>query len=106
MKIFISGKLSGLHYKEAYSNFAIAESKLKQAGHEPVNPLKSISAYTRSQEAKKTRLSQMLQCDGIFLLDDWKKDPDSQFEFETAVKVGMYPYFERDIAHLKTVSER
>ncbi len=40
MKIYISGKISGLPLEEARDKFQLAENRLRMGGYEPVNPLK------------------------------------------------------------------
>lgn len=40
MKFYIAGKISGLDYEKALSNFTRAESELERLGHTPVNPMR------------------------------------------------------------------
>lgn len=100
MKIYISGKFSGLPYREAYDAFAKAESDLKQTGHTPVNPLKAISEQASWKTSMRYAISLMMDCDGIFLLDSWKDSEGARIEFELAMKLGFTIYFERDLNHL------
>lgn len=41
MRIYISGKISGLPYKEAEQRFEDAEALLTELGFEVINPLKN-----------------------------------------------------------------
>jgi hypothetical protein len=43
MKIYISGKITGLVYEDALRMFAEAEKTLEDLGHEPVNPMRKVS---------------------------------------------------------------
>ena len=39
-KVYISGKITGLEYQDAFNNFERAEQEIKELGGTPVNPMK------------------------------------------------------------------
>jgi hypothetical protein len=95
MKIYISGGMSG--YPELnYPEFDRVEEELKAQGYAVVNPA------TTGREARipegltedelysfylKITLRAMLECDTIYLLEDWYKSNGANFEYATAIKL-------------------
>lgn len=48
MRIYISGKITGLPFDEAFKMFENAENKLKFRGYEVVNPMKLNHNHNKS----------------------------------------------------------
>lgn len=105
MKIYIAGQFTGLQYNEAYSLFATAEKQLLSTGHEPVNPLKHISKHTQWETAMKQCLTLMMDCHGIYLLENWKESTGAKLEFYIAMQLKYDVFYERDLHHLSLISE-
>ena len=86
MKVYISGKISGLHYNEAAFNFSINENILNAMGHHSVNPMSR--KYFKNRMGKLPWLVHMildiillLQCDAIFLQDNWTDSRGAKVEY-------------------------
>lgn len=73
MKVYISGAISGLQTEEVKLKFETAERLLAEAGHEPVNPYKEVPYEEGKQwhEYMGDDVKLLLQCEAIYMLDDW-----------------------------------
>ena len=89
MKVFISGKMTGLPTGEVFVKFGQAEYWLKGQGHETVNPLRLCSADWDKRQRMRTCLSELVKCDAICLLHDWGESPESQTEYYVAQMLDM-----------------
>lgn len=86
MKVYIAGKITNNpNYKE---EFAKAENFLKSKGCEVVNPAKNQgNSY---KEYIDIGLFQLMQCDAIYLLSNYRDSVGAQLELQYAKAVGMY----------------
>jgi len=72
MRIYISGKISGLPYEEVKAKFDKAESDLSARGNDVVSPIKTFIPYNSPRESHMlldTIL--LLGCDAVYMLSDW-----------------------------------
>lgn len=96
MTIYISGKITGLDLKVAFDNFEQAENELLARGFEPVNPMKKVS----EQEGKTWKeymledIALLWDCDGIYLLKNWKQSKGAKLEWVIARELGLRCFFE------------
>lgn len=80
-KIYISGQISGLPYKEVKAKFETATAKLVAQGYEVVNPTNNgipISAPWELHIAMDLVL--LIGCDSIYLLPDWHRSKGATLE--------------------------
>ena len=73
MKIYISGKITGLPIGEVVAKFRDAERKIRKFGQTPINPLENglpIEAEWADQMGKD--IAQLLRADAIYMLPDWQ----------------------------------
>lgn len=90
MKVYISGRFSGLPYEEVKENFKRAEEYLRAQGYETVSPLDLSPDPSLSwEEHMKKDLSGMLQCDAICMIEGWEKSRGATLEYYIAVQIGM-----------------
>ena len=96
MKIYISGKISGIPFSETLSKFSKAESLLNELGICAVNPIKD--GYETSFEKHFVRCTLMIfGCDGILMLDGWRDSIASGIEYDIAIRTGKIVLFESEI---------
>jgi len=86
-KIYICGKVTG--DPNYYKKFLEEEDRLYSLGYYPVNPAAFISANEEWAKAMRTAIREMLLCDGVSLLPDWKKSKGAKIEVQLAKKLGM-----------------
>ena len=87
MKIYLSGKVTGENYAETLVKFKKYEQKLQALGHEVVNPVSHIKSTEPWESAMKQAINLMMECDTIFLIEDWIHSNGAKVEFELAHKL-------------------
>lgn len=89
MKLYISGPMTG--YPDFnFPAFNAAAKSLSLAGYEVENPAdKGIVDGWNWEDYLRYDLIQMLQCDGVALLDKWEESKGAVLEERTASAVGM-----------------
>lgn len=97
-KIYISGRITGME-KEAAELFAKAEQVLLAKNFTPVNPMLLPHNHDKKWVSyMKECLKVMLQCDGLYMLDNWQQSEGALTEWRLAKKLNMpimyqNPYF-------------
>ena len=109
MRIYISGKMTGLDKKEYVGKFNAAEKRLRGEGHEVIIPI-TVGAYGLDYE-KSMAIDLILleSCDGIYMLDNWKESKGAKTERRHAMSKGIdiiyesIPYFKKikDLVRVK-----
>lgn len=83
--VYISGKMTGLpDYNR--SGFEKIELTLTLLGYNAINPLKlfCITEKKRYKEYLRKDLTVMLQCDAVFVMDNWKNSKGAIIEVVNA----------------------
>lgn len=91
MKIYISGKISGLPVDEVVAKFQTAERKIRKFGLIPINPLDNglpIEAEWADQMGKDIAL--LLRADAIYMLPDWRQSEGATIEYLIARQRRMH----------------
>lgn len=96
MRVYISGKVTGLFRMDYAPKFAAARSAVADRGHDPCCPVHDINhpQADRSREAIVRRcLAALLACDAILMLHDWRDSPGAREELELALKIGIPVFY-------------
>lgn len=100
MKIYISGKITGLPFSEVEAKFQQAEWLLEDLDVEPINPLKNGLTKEHSWNQHMVRdIEMLLECDGILMLENWKESVGAGIEYDIAMRTGKTIMFEMNVAH-------
>lgn len=92
MKVYISGKVSGMEV-EATKLFKKAEEDIKALGLIPVNPMTLNHIHDKSWSSyMKEDLKALLECDAIYLLPNWNQSKGAAIEHNIAVWLGIKVY--------------
>lgn len=118
VKIYISGKISGL--PDFAENFNRAEATLKASGYAVINPLNNgVAPGAEWHEQMKADIRLLLDCSAVYMLDNWERSIGATLEHEIATGLGLQVIYERtpknrDIkaaintamsVHFKTIAE-
>lgn len=109
MKVYISGKITGLPISEAEERFKDAEDLITALNLIPVNPLNNGLPRHSSWEEHMARDIELLKtCEAIFMLDNWEDSRGAKIEYEFAIGAGKKVMYEkmtvsgRDLQNLTT----
>ena len=94
MTIYISGPMAGIEGYE--KNFKAAEEKMKEAGHEVVNPAEIDVTGMSREEILKKDIRLLWECDGIYMLKGWQQSRGANREYGFALGCGM-PIMHEDV---------
>lgn len=96
MKIYISGKISGLPLKAAKQKFKWHSAFLKLKGFEPVNPfeINQISPEKTWTDYMLIDIKHLFGCDAIYMLKDWGQSRGARIEYQIARELQLKIYFE------------
>ena len=98
MRIYISGKISGLPYKEVEAKFNDAEALLTELGFEVINPLKNGLATHEEWIKHLCKDIEMLHsCDAIYMMDNWTTSTGASIEYDIAIRTGKDIWFESNV---------
>jgi len=94
-KIYISGKITGLVFEDAFKNFEKAEKKWIEEGYEVVNPMTIDHNHDKSWENyMRIDLKAMLECDSIFMLKGWETSRGAVIEHNLAKDLGFKIHYQ------------
>lgn len=89
-KVYISGKISGLEEKEYKNNFNSAELYLTGLGYDVVNPVAYDTIPNGTwKDYMRRDLKLLLDCDYIYLLDNWTESTGAKVEYRLARDIGI-----------------
>lgn len=94
-KIYISGKITGKLYADAYEDFARAEKQWTDANYEVINPMNIAHDHDKSWENyMKVDLKAMLDCDSVYMLKCWKDSRGAIIEHNLAQELELKIIYE------------
>lgn len=88
MKIYISGKMSGLPALEVKTKFLLAKEHLVTAGWKVYSPLDVAEGPTWEGNMIED-LKMLIKCNAIFMLSDWHDSPGATIEHAFARRMGL-----------------
>lgn len=98
MKIYISGKISGETPESVSEKFSRAVAEVASYGCKPVNPLDNgLHESAHWNKHMVADIAMLLECDGIYMLTDWKKSRGARIERNIAKELGMIICFEKQV---------
>lgn len=93
-KIFISGPISGLPYKEAAIRFNEYALLYHQIGLEPVNPIRLCCPLWSWWRCMAVCLWHLLWCDAVFMLRGWDLSRGARIEHKVSKILGKVIMYE------------
>lgn len=92
MKIYISGKISGLLIDDVEIIFARYEKEIVARGHEAVNPLKLRHDKHTWLDYMRADIKALMDCDAVFAMPNWIESRGAMIEVKLAkdLKIPVY----------------
>lgn len=88
-KIYIAGKVTGLNYCEAFTEFKKIEKGLIAQGYEVINPLEIVPSNSSWEDAMKICIRELTSCYAIYLLPNWHQSRGAKLEARIASELGL-----------------
>lgn len=87
-KVYISGRITeNANYK---TDFEVAETVLKNAGYEPINPAKEhLPDGATWVDYMRHDIQLLCDCDAIYMLAGWRKSEGAKIEHKLAQDLGI-----------------
>lgn len=108
MRIYISGKITGLPLLEAEYLFDEAETMIRKKGHDVINPMKTAGTVPGMEWKSYMGIAYAVlhdrSVDAIYMLRNWKKSKGAIMEWGWA-KAGGIPVFYQDPADYDRVEK-
>ena len=94
-KIYIAGKVTGEPIAECTMKFGQAQVNIEKLGYEAVNPLAVVGDWKCPWDlAMRKCIKALMDCDMIFMLEDYKSSKGAMVEYELATMLGMEIIYE------------
>lgn len=101
MRIYISGKISGLPLDDVKVRFADAKAFLDEIGFDAVNPLeKGLPDDAPWEQHMVKDIELLLSCDAIYMMDNWMDSTGAGIEYDIAMRTGKDIWFESNIVRV------
>jgi hypothetical protein len=90
LKCYIAGKIGDLPEEVFKTKFENAKREIIEMGLEPVSPVDFPHKHDRTWSAyMREDLTEMLKCNFVYALHDWRLSPGATIEIKTALSVGI-----------------
>ncbi len=103
MKILIIGKFQKL--EETRQKFQPWADELRNFGHEVINPMEILTGEKDWFDSAGECIKLLLECNSIFLLNDWKNSPIGRLLFSLAMNLHYDIYMEHDMIFLEKLGK-
>lgn len=89
-KCYIAGKIGELHEAQYKANFKQAKIEVLKLGYKPISPIELPHEHGRTwSEYMREDLIEMLKCDAVYAMTNWRQSPGATIEIHTALSVGI-----------------
>jgi nucleoside 2-deoxyribosyltransferase len=104
MRVYISGKISGLPFPKVKTRFQEMQDFLEELGFEVVNPIKNGLTESHTWEQHIARdVELLLPCDAIYMFDGWQDSVGACIEYDIAMRTGKDVWFESRVVKSQSV---
>ena len=98
MRIYVSGKISGLPYEDVKTRFDDCQELLESIGFEVINPITMGLRQEATWEQHMVKdIELLLSCDAIYMMDNWMDSTGAGIEYDIAMRTGKDIWFESNI---------
>lgn len=95
MKIYISGRITGLQLNKARRNFKAVQDYLEGQGYEVINPFNLFKEQDLTwSEFMVVDIKALLDCKAICMMQGWELSKGATLEKHIAEELGYYVLYE------------
>ena len=94
MRVYISGKMSGLDKREFKKHFQMAEATLRVHGYDVINPARLNDFNLTYAEFMLIDTTLLTMCDAIYMLNNWRDSNGAKEELALAEAKGLKIMYE------------
>lgn len=94
MRVYISGKMTGLRKSEVEFKFTLAETYLRANGYDVVNPARMSDFNLSYAEFMLIDTTLVTMCDAIYMLNNWRDSNGAKEELALAEAKGLKIMYE------------
>jgi hypothetical protein len=95
MKCYISGQITNLSEEKYLHYFAIGMEEVRAMNMHPVNPCHLPHEHDKTwQSYMKHDIIEMLQCDAVYMLNNWQNSRGAKIEWQIANGLGMQIFYQ------------
>lgn len=86
-RVYISGKITGLPFKQCRAKFKATEDNLKAMGYEVINPFEISAKLPKMKHHEYMHICKPLLdlCDAIIMQSDWQDSEGAKMEYNWAI---------------------
>ena len=90
LTLYISGKISGEPAAICHAKFSKVKKEIERMGHRAVNPLElEVSEQMSWHDSMKLGIKHLMDCDGVFMLNDYLNSRAAILEVQIARALDM-----------------
>ena len=86
---YVAGKITGLPRADVKGKFDTISHQLMNMGYHVVEPVGVTDDSKPWDDAVRSDIKKMLECDEVHLLPDWQDSKGAQLERDIALHLGM-----------------
>jgi hypothetical protein len=98
-RVYISGKITGLHIEVARELFNQGAATMKSLGHIPINPMELVPDDPNMtwEDYMRRDIKILLDCHAIYMLPNWTQSKGAQMEHDIAKKLRMEVFYHNHV---------
>ncbi|MCM1168816.1 MAG: DUF4406 domain-containing protein [Bacteroides sp.] len=106
LRIYISGKVTGMPLESVRGKFAVAKAFLESIGFEAVNPMESgLPADAPWEQHMVKDFEMLLSCDAIYMMSDWVESKGASIEHDIAKRLDIKMFFEEEVQSIARITD-
>lgn len=96
-KMYLSGKITGLTYEQAFNEFLAAEITASKIAEQTINPMKLTHNHDKSWENYMLEdIKSLFDCDSIFMLNNWTESKGARIEHFIATEMEIKIFYQTE----------
>ena len=99
-KVYLAGPITGRDWKKTKERFKRVEELLEAAGYDVSNPCEHQIENGTWGQYMRQGLKALLECDAIFVFEDWSESKGACIEYNLARSLSMGVIYQTDLTRI------